>query len=186
MSTAIDITLVKGKTFEFALRYASGRLVSREIEAVPSLVPVRLTVTGHGLPDGWPFTVTCVKRPHELNGEYTATVIDEDTIEINDLVGQCWRQSWSGGGVVQYPAPADITGWSARAMFRRHLRDPGADGLFVVDPAESTFTLQLEAEVSELLPTTAGVWDAEAIDPEGRVFPLVGVSAFCIEEEVTR
>lgn len=192
----VELVIPKGKTFEFALRYASGRMVSKEITALPSLVPVRLTVPDHGIPDGWPFKVDCVVRPYELNGSYVATVVDPDTIEINDLVGQCWRHKWSGGGVIQYPAPADIDGWAARAMFRRHLKDeeplltfttePGADGLFLVDAATSTFTLSLSAAVSEGLPITTGVWDAEAVDPEGNVYPLVSVSPFCIGAEVTR
>lgn len=192
----VELVIPKGKTFEFALRYASGRMVSKEIAALPSLVPVRLTVPDHGMPDGWPFTVSCVVRPYELNGSYVATVVDDDTIEINDLVGQCWRHKWSGGGVIQYPAPADIDGWTARAMFRRTIRDEeplltftteaGADGLFLVDPAESTFTLSLTAERAETLPVVSGVWDAEAVDPSGRVYPLVGVSPFSVSNEVTR
>lgn len=192
----VELVIPKGKTFEFALRYASGGMVSKEIAALPSLVPVRLTVPDHGIPDGWPFKVDCVLRPFELNGDYVATVVDPDTIEINDLVGQCWRHKWSGGGVIQYPAPADIDGWTARAMFRRHIRDTeplltfsteaGADGAFLVDPTESTFTLSLPASVSEQLQPTTGVWDAEAVAPDGRVYPLVSVSPFCITDEVTR
>lgn len=192
----VELVIPKGKTFEFALRYASGRMVSKEIASLSSLVPVRLTVPDHGMPDGWPFSVSCVVRPYELNGDYVATVVDPDTIEINDLVGQCWRHKWSGGGVIQYPAPADIDGWTARAMFRRHLKDEeplltftteaGADGLFLVDPTESTFTLSLTAERAETLPVVSGVWDAEAVYPSGRVYPLVGVSPFIISNEVTR
>jgi len=192
----IDLTIPKGKTFEFALMYAEGRLVSKAITGVPSLVPVRLTVPDHNLPEDWPFTVSCVRRPSELNGEYSATVIDVDTIEINGLVGQCWRHTWSSGGVIQYPAPGDITGWTARAMFRLRITDAepvlsfttaaGADGLFLVDPANSTFTLSLGAETAESLPVMRGVWDAEAIDPDGNVYPLVAVSPFCISNEVTR
>lgn len=192
----VELVIPKGKTFEFALRYSAGMLVSREITGIKSLVPVQLTVLDHGLPDNWPFRVVCVNRPYELNGDYISTVVDNDTIEINNLIGQCWHHKWSGGGVIQYPVPADIDGWTARAMFRRHIRDTeplltftteaGADGLFLVDPAESTFTLSLTAERAETLPVVSGVWDAEAVDPEGRVYPLVGVSPFSVSSEVTR
>ena len=192
----VELVIPKGKTFEFALRYASGKQVSREVEGIPSLVPVRITVPNHGIPDGWPFKVDCVQRPFEVNGSYVATVVDPDTIEINDLIGQCWRHKYSGGGVIQYPLPADIDGGTARAMFRRTIRDeeplltfttePVADGLFLVDPAESTFTLSLTAERAETLPVVSGVWDAEAVDPDGRVYPLVGVSPFRVSNEVTR
>ena len=148
------------------------------------------------MPDDWPFSVACVRKPEELNGNHEATVIDVDTIEINGLVGECWRHTWSAGGVIEYQAPADITGWTARAMFRRRIGDTepvltfttaaGADGLFLVDPLTSTFTLKLDAAAAELLPIMTGVWDAEAVDPSGRVYPLVAVSPFCITNEVTR
>lgn len=192
----VELVIPKGKTFEFALRYAASRYIYHPIQGVLSLVPVRLQVPSHGVLDGWPIEILCVERPYELNGKYVASVSDPDVIEINDLVGECWRHKWNAGGIVRYLAPADIDGWTARAMFRRHLKDEeplltftteaGADGLFLVDAAASTFTLSLSAAVSEALPITTGVWDAEAVDPEGNVYPLVGVSPFCVEAEVTR
>ena len=193
----IDLTIPKGKTFELALLYASDERVYVPITAIPSLAPVRLTAVDHGMPDGWPFEVVCMKRPAELNGAHVAKVVDQDTIEINSLVGDCWRP-WAGGGIVVYQKPEDIGGWSARAMFRRRIGDSdpvlsfhsdpgaGAEGRIIVDAATSSFTLELDADIAEQLPMAAGVWDAEAIDPDGRVYPLVGVSEFRVEGEVTR
>lgn len=195
----IDLCFQKGKTLEYALLYASDKFAYVPITGVPSLAPVRLTVVAHGMPDGWPFDIECVKKPNELNGEgYIATVVDEDTVEINNLVGSCWRYTWSAGGVLKYLIPEDITGWSARAMFRRNIHDTNPvltfhsdagespDGQFIVDPAEHSFTLLLPEAVSKDLVPTCGVWDAEAIDPDGRVYPLVALSPFEISDEVTR
>jgi len=197
----VELIIPKGKTFEQALFYAEGDGAPIEITGVPSLVPVRITIPAHGLPDDWPITIDCVNKPEELNGDYSVRVVDADTVSLLDdegrfVVGQCWRRTWSGGGVVRYPALADLTGWTARAMFRRRIGDtepvltfttePGADGQFLVDPASSTFTMKLTAAAAEMLPLISGVWDAEAIDPSGRVYPLVAVSPFCFANEVTR
>lgn len=193
---SVDLVISKGKTFEFALRYSAGTLVSREIQGIPSMVPVRLTVPSHGMPDDWPFRIICVKRPYELNGDYISTVVDEDTIELNGVVGQCWRGRWTHDGVIQYMPPSDLSGWAARAMLRRNIQDPdpiltfstepGSDGDIHIDPEESTFTLMLGDEASGNLPVINGVWDAEAIDPLGQVYELVGISKFYITDEVTR
>ncbi len=193
----IELCILQGKTLEFALQYAEDHFTYCDIVAVPSLVPVQLSVPSHGIPDGWPVTIQCVRRPDELNGDYLATVIDDDTIEINDLVGSCWRHQWSAGGHVRYPTPQDITGWSARATLRRRVGDDSAvltfhsdpaqnpDGLIIVDPAEHSFTLKLDEAAAKQLQPMVGVWDAEVIDPAGNVFALVGVSPFEIAAEVT-
>lgn len=198
MAPELDITLTQGKVFEFVLMYASDERVYMPIQAVPSVAPVRLTVPGHGMPDGWPFDISCVPRPDELNGrDYIARVIDADTIEINELLGACWR-TWSSGGIVSYQKPEDVTGWQARSIWRRSINsddrilsfhsDPNedADGLIIIDPAESSFTLQLSSDTAELLPVVTGVFDVEAIDPQGRVYPLTSVSRFEVLPEVTR
>ena len=65
----VDITIVKGKTFEFAYRYAEDELVYLSIVAMTSLAPVRLTITAHNIPDGWPIRIDCVKAPEELNSD---------------------------------------------------------------------------------------------------------------------
>ncbi len=198
MAAELDITLTQGKTFELALMYATDERVYRPLAGVPSVAPVRLHVPDHGMPDGWPFDIACVPRPDELNGQnYIARVIDQDTVEINDLLGACWRP-WSSGGILSYQKPEDISGWQARSIWRRSMNaadriltfhsDPaeGPDGLILVDPATSTFTLQLNADVAERVPVVTGVFDVEAIDPQGRVYPLTAVSQFAVEAEVTR
>lgn len=194
----INLCIQQGKTLEFALQYAESRYNYRDIAAVVSLAPLRLTLPSHSIPDGWPISIQCVKRPAEMNGDYIATVVDENTIEINDLVGSCWRHRWAAGGHVRFPVPQDITGWSARAAFRRRIGDPVAvltlhsdpgqnpDGLIIVDPAEHSFTLQLTDAVTASLRPMSGVWDAEVIDPDGNVYALIGVSPFEITAEVTR
>ena len=61
----INLCIQQGKTLEFALRYAESRYSYCDIAAVLSLAPLRLALPSHGIPDGWPITIQCVKRPAE-------------------------------------------------------------------------------------------------------------------------
>lgn len=100
MAEQIDLTITRGKTFEFGYLYADDEVRQVLITGMPSQVPLRLTVPGHGLPDGWPFWVSCVKSPVELNTSvesgdaaevmgadpYFVKVVDLDTIEVPGVI----------------------------------------------------------------------------------------------------
>ena len=86
----------------------------------------RLTVVGHGCPNGWPTAVTLVKGMTPINAKNAepkgadyrvTTVIDTDTLEYNavspvDDNGREWP-AYTSGGFVQWFAPIDLTGKSA-------------------------------------------------------------------------
>lgn len=199
MAEQIDIVITRGKTFEFGFLYADDELVYKPITAMPSAAPVRLTVAGHGIPDGWPVQVSCVKAPADLNsndGEhYFIKVIDVDTIELNNVNAHCWK-AYSGSGLVVFPKPVDLTGWSCRAQVRGKVggnvlfswhSDPAEnpDGEAVVDVALSTFFLKMDAATAQALNWKKGVYDFEAIAPGGEVYPLTAISYVTVEDEVT-
>lgn len=194
----VDLTIARGKTFEYSFLYADDTLVYRPITAMPSKAPVRLTVPAHGVPDGWPVDVRGA-TPSELNTvdgaePRFARVVDADTLEFNALDGSGFR-AFSAGGNVIYRKPADLTGWSARAAVRdkpggvlllRWDSNPlsGAEGLIVLDAARAAFVLQLGAVVTAALPWSTGVWELEAVDPQGRVYGVVGISRVNVTNEV--
>lgn len=209
MAEQIDITITRGKTFEFGFLYADDGPRQALITGMPSKVPLRLTVVGHGLPDGWPFWVSCVKAPAELNtgvdsddanevmsaDPYFVKVVDLDTIEVLGVVASCWK-AFSGPGVLLTRPPVDLTGWSCRAQVRDKVggtvlfswhSDPAEnpDGEAVVDVALSTFFLKMDAATAQLLPWRKGVYDFEAIAPGGEVYPLTAISSITVEDEVT-
>lgn len=209
----INLTIVKGKTFEFAFLYGEDVFAYRSISAMPSAAPVRFTVAAHGIPDGWPVHVCDVKTPAEVNTlaaddlrraaegqeplpdpRLFARVIDADTIEFNSLVALGWK-AYSSGGVLVFNQPADLTGWSARATVRDRVggtvlldfsSNPaaGAAGQVVVDVARSQFVLSLDAAEAAQIAWTCGVWEMEATDPGGKVYSLVGMSQIRVIGEV--
>lgn len=195
----INLTITRGKTFQFGFLYADSELVYKPITAMPSTAPVRLTVEDHGIPDGWPVQVTCVRTPTELNtdeGAYRlARVIDVDTIEFNDLNANCLR-AYTQSGLVVFNKPTDLTGWSARAQIRDReggtllfswhsdpLQSPDAE--IDVDVARSMFILNMSPTQSEALDWRKAVYDLEAISPAGDVFALTAISQVTVLGEVT-
>ncbi len=209
MAEQIDITITRGKTFEFGFLYADDEPRQVLITGMPSKVPLRLTVVGHGLPDGWPFWVSCVKTPAELNtgvdsddanevmsaDPYFVKVVDVDTIEVPGVVASCWK-AFSGPGVLLTRPPVDLTGWACRAQVRDKVggnvlfswhSDPAEnpDGEAVVDEVLGAFFLKMDAGTAKDLDWKRGIYDAEAIAPGGEVYPLTAISSVTVEDEVT-
>lgn len=200
----VDLTIVRGKTFEFAFRYADDELVYKPITAMLSTAPVRLTVVDHGLPDGWPIQIQSVKAPQELNSSYDtgccryyfAKVIDDDTIELNNINASDWK-TYLPSGYVVFPQPVDITGYSARMEVRTsvggsllltldsdHLSLP--DGAIEVDTLACAFVLHLEAATTAGLDFRTGVYDVELTSPSGDVSALTAISSVEVLDEVTQ
>jgi hypothetical protein len=194
---SVPLTITKGKTFAFGFLYADEAKTYKPITAMPQLSPVRLTVTAHGIPDGWPVQISCVKTPTELNtpdGDYVlAKRIDADTIELPNVNAYCWK-AYSTGGLVVFNTPVDLTGWTCRAQVRDKIggtllfswhSDPleNPDGLIDIDGSGMTFNI--DAATTAALPWSKGTYDAELIDPDGIVFSMVGPSQVTVASEVT-
>jgi hypothetical protein len=199
MAEQIDIVITRGKTFEVGFLYADDELVYKPITAMPSAAPVRLTIEDHGIPDGWPIQIQCVKAPAELNSaddeSYFVKVVDADTIELNSVNAHCWK-AFSGSGLAVFNKPMDLTGWACRAQVRDKPgsavlfswnSDPAEspDGEAIVDVALSAFFLKVDADTAADLEWKRGVYDVEAIAPGGEVYPVTAISAVTVDDEVT-
>ncbi len=209
MAEQIDLTITRGKTFEFGFLYADDEPRQVLITGMPSKVPLRLTVPGHGLPDGWPFWVSCVKSPAELNTSvesgdaaevmgadpYFVKVVDLDTIEVPGVIAACWK-GFSGPGVLLTRPPVDLTGWHCRAQARDKVggrvlhswhSDPAQtpDSPAIVDAALAQFVLTMTADAAQALTWKKAVYDLEAIAPGGQVYPVTAISAITVSDEVT-
>lgn len=199
MAPEIPITIQRGKTFEFGFLYAEDELLYLPITGMPSKAPVRLTVQEHGIPDRWPVQITCVKAPAELNTptdeSVIATVVDENTIEINALNAHCWK-AFIGTGLLVLNKPMDLTGWHCRAQVRDRVGgevlftwhsdpDEDPDGEIEVDVDQSAFVLKMDAATAAALTWKRGKYDVEAIAPGGQVYALTAISDIDVADEVT-
>jgi hypothetical protein len=196
----VDINIVKGKTFEFMYRYADEELVYLPISGMPNTAPVRLTITNHGIPDGWPIRIEGVRQPAELNSAdddyYIATYLDANTVELNAVRADLWR-TYVPGGVAIINRPFDLTGCSARMQIRDRIggtvllsldsdTTTEPDGEIEVDETLAALIVRLTPTVTAAIAWLKGVYDLELVTPGGSVYPITAISKVTVGAEVTR
>lgn len=193
------LSIARGKTLEQVMLYSYPYLTYRPISALLSSAPVRFTVANHGIPENWPIRVQGVTSPVQLNTEedkvVQAFIVDENTIELNALDASTWGTFEASGHVV-FKTPAALAGWVFRMQVRTSIggdvllslsSDPadGADGDILVDTAQSSFTLILPAAITAAIEWKGGVYDIEAIRPDGSVVSVIAPSPITVEPEIT-
>ena len=127
MAAQQDLIITRGKTFTLVIRWGTEPIVYKAITAIQQSAPVRITAVGHGLVDGWSVAVTNAKGMAEINAEannvrnsdfHPATVIDADTIEINDINASGFKP-YASGGIIQFNTPVDLAGYKARDTIKK-------------------------------------------------------------------
>jgi hypothetical protein len=179
------------------LRWASEPYVYKPITSVANTAPVRLTVPSHGLPDGWRFAVSAVqgatglnakKSPPDAKEYYEATVVDANTVDINNVNGMLLG-AYKSGGVIQYLTPVDMTGMSARMQIKDKV---GGTELLVltsdagditINPSTYTITIRIPPTVTDDITWTTGVYDLEMYN--GTDVFLLCFGTVTVELEVT-
>jgi hypothetical protein len=187
MASHVDLRIPQGKTVARVLRVAASPYIYKAITAITQAAPARLTVTGHGLPDGWPVAVVSVKGMRQINAlcsppgeeEYRrATVVDVNTIELNDVNSSDFT-AYSGGGYVQTYTPVDLAGGIARLTVRDRVggtalvsMDSATLGGIVLDNTAKTVTYTFAATATAAYTWTTGVFELEFEDANGVVITL--------------
>lgn len=209
MATERDIHLVRGKTFSLVIRWEQETpIVAKAITGISYANGFpRLTVVGHGLPDGWPSSVVMVDCPKQINsikdipGENNyrdTTVISDDVIEYNGLVpvtnGHAWAP-YTKGGFVLYHTPKDLADQTIRVKFKDKIGgtvllstevsdDPLDLVTAVADNATKSITIEVSAATTEALDWNRGVWEVEGASLAGRVEPIITPSQVTVGDEV--
>jgi hypothetical protein len=187
-----NLTILQGKTFSKVFRWESGPLIHKPISAISIAEGApRLTVTAHGLRDGWRVAVTRVKGMTGINAKSAppkqsdyrqVTVVSNDIIEFNrttpvDEQGREWP-AYSGGGFIQYNTPVDLEGYSARLVITDTQRNllmelTSADGDIILDNDEHTITVTMTAEASAAISWSKALYELELTSPTGVVPPFL-------------
>ena len=199
-----DFEILIGSTWGYVIRWGTTPIVRKPITNIDlSLGAPRLSVSSHGLFEGWGVAVYGVKSPRQINavnnppegGDYhSATVIDTGTIELNDVTpvdenGQEWP-AYTSGGFIQYDTPVDLTGYTARMSIKDKIG--GAvlhsltteNGGIVIDPAAKTILLSIPAATTEDFTWSRGVYDLEMVSPAGKVTRIIS-GRIALSREVT-
>ena len=203
------MNLVRGKTFQFVVRWEDGNtVIAKPITGISytSGFP-RLTVASHGLTSGWKCYVAGVVAPKQINAASVpprasdlreATVIDSGTVEFNgvapvDESGRAWA-AWTSGGFLYYNAARSLSGATVRAKVKDKVggtvllsTEAGDSPLnlitVTVDDATKIILIEVDEATTEALTWSKGVWEVEA-EVGGNVFSLIPPSPVTVGVEV--
>lgn len=179
----IKLSIRKGSTFRWTLRPETAAQKYIPITAITMTeTGVRLAAAAHGMVEGWRCRVTRCKGLTRLNtvdedhprasDYFQAAVIDADTVEIN-AQNTTGDKAYTGGGVLQYGVPMDLTGCVVRAQVRP---TEGSDtltldlGLYAtVDVALCRIDFVVPDAITSAVVGTNGVLSLELEDALGSV-----------------
>jgi hypothetical protein len=124
MNCACDgpICITRGASFTQTFRYGAQPLVYKAIAAVTKATPLTLTITSHGVIDGWSVAFTdmggldCLNAkewPPCANDFHSATVVDVNTLMFNDI-DAARLGTYTDGGQIAYYTPVDLTSATAQ------------------------------------------------------------------------
>lgn len=190
----VDLQIVQGDDFAWAFRwYNEDRKVYRNVTAVPQLAPIRLTIAGHGIPDGWRVTPANFGGMKELNdvGEQVCRLVDANTVELNAVNGAGFK-AYTSGGTLEFFEPFDLAGYTARMQVRAKIADTTtlldltSPAGIVLDNTVKTITPMLTASATAALTWTSGVYDLELVSGVGIVTKIAYGNVKVALKEVTR
>jgi hypothetical protein len=188
-----ELLIQRGSTFEYEVLWAHATDFTYKAITAISLAfgPPRLTVTGHGVPPGWPVAITRVAGMRQINAAnsppsgkdyHTVKVIDANTLELND-VDATGFSAYTSGGFIQFKTPIDFAGYTFRQDIKDKIGGTVLASSELADAPKNIITITPTPTESKLLisiaePDTAaiawskGVTDLEAVSPLGKVVKL--------------
>lgn len=208
MSIIKPLNLVRGKTLQLVIRWETVPVLSQAITGISTTTGFpRLTVSNHGIPNGWRGYVVGVNVPKQINVSNNPprpsdfrelTVVDANTIELNGVLpvdnGRPWP-TYTSGGFLQYHTPQSLAGVTVRVKIKDKvggtvlLSTEAVDSPLNLitatpDDATKTITLDIPASVTEAITWSKGVWEVEAQTASGKVEGLIAVSPVTVTNEV--
>lgn len=193
-----NIEIRKGETYTRTVRWESPPFIYKPITGIQQSAPIRITCPTHGLLQGWRIAVESVKGMTQANTKNIddidswprATVVDADTIEINE-VNSLDFGAYVSGGVIRYNTPVDLTGYTARMTIRDKVEGVEILSLttennrIVIDNPTKTITLVLPASTTASITAKKGVYDIELVSSMGQVYRLAEGAVSFIKEVTT-
>lgn len=193
-----DFVIEQGKTFSRVLRWSAPPYVYRPITGIAQSAPARITCPDHGAPDGWRVAVVSVRGMKQINAANTppkatdyhkATVVDANTVELNE-VNAADFSAYASGGYLMYLTPVDLGGFTARMTIKSKIGGTVLEtlttenGKIVLDNVKKTIILKLDAAATAAYAWTKGVYELELVSAGGDVTALL-TGAVSVAKEVT-
>lgn len=182
-----EIHVLRGATFKREYRWGRAPYIYKAISGIAKSAPARLTVTGHGLPNNWRGAIVGAAGMTEINSltnppvetdYHKLTVVDANTIDINDINSIPYGTYVGGSGVLVALTPVPLTGMKARfVMVPDAPNDPNGFTIteqtgITIDTSGFVINLMIDAKHTGNGPELTGKFKLEMIDTSGVVTRL--------------
>lgn len=191
--TKLNFKIYQGSTFRETFRWESSEKVYAPITMISKTAPMVVTATSHGAPVGWRVKISGALGMKEANtSDYIiSSAVTQDTVTFNQINSLNYT-TYTGGGVMEYNKPVDLTGFTARMQIRQKLEDSNfvkelttGNGGVIINNTNKTIQLFMSATDTATLSFQSGVYSLELVSSGGEVTQLIAGSVSLVRE-VTR
>lgn len=190
--TRLNLKIYQGSTFRQILRWESATKVYVPVTNITSAAPMVITAAAHGAPQGWRAKLTNVGGMKEANNldYFIASNVSSNTITVNSI-NSVGFSAYTSGGILEYNAPVDLTGVTARMQIR--LKTDSTEVLhtlttenagIILDNTLKTITLEIDETVTAAFSFKSAVYDLEILKNSDVIPFLTGT--ILLTKEVTR
>jgi hypothetical protein len=191
--TKLNLKIYQGSTFRETLRWESALKVYAPISNISKTAPMVVTAANHGVPVGWRTKISGALGMKEANtgdNYLVASEVAANTATFNSVNALNYT-TYTGGGVLEYNQPVDLTGYTARMQIRSKLEDltvltelTTENNRILIDNTLKTITLTIPASVTAALNFQSAVYSLELVNGS-EVTPFIGGTVSLVKE-VTR
>lgn len=190
--TKVNFKVYQGSTFTEVLRYESSTKVYTPITAIFKAAPMVVTANSHGMVAGWRCKISNVVGMTEVN---SLDYIVASSVTTNDLtfnsINSAGFKDYVSGGILEYNAPVDLTGMTARMQIREKVTSTEMldeltteNGMIVINNSAKTIVVQIPATDTQLYTFKSAVYSLELITGT-TVIPFI-YGNITLDKEVTR
>jgi hypothetical protein len=189
----IRIAVRKGASAAIPLRLETGTLSFAAISAMDKSAPLRVTATGHNIPDGWYVAIVDSNGMTELNASdsnairdsefHRITWVDADTLEF-DGISSANFTTYTSGGYLAFYAPMSLASYTSARMDVKTrvggdviLALNTTDGTLEIEETTSTLWIRLEDDALDAVAARDYVFDIEMVS-------ATAVDALCSAKSV--
>lgn len=191
--TKLNFKIYQGSTFRETFRWESSEKVYAPITMISKTAPMVVTATSHGAPVGWRVKISGALGMKEANtSDYIiSSAVTGDTVTFNQINALNYT-TYTGGGVLEYNKPVDLTGFTGRMQIRQKLEDTNfikeltsQNGGVIINNTTKTIQLYMSATETAALSFQTGVYSLELVSSGGEVTQLIAGNISLVRE-VTR
>lgn len=194
-----SIIIRKGKTFSQSFRWETLPFIYKAITGISRSGPVVITSPTHGLPDGWRTSILSAKGMLQINAQndppqdsdyHPATIVDVNSISLNDIDSSNFK-TYTSGGYLRYYTPVDMAGFVARGQIKNKIGGTEllllntANSRIAIDNANKRITVTISAVDTAAFAFQTGIIDLEMVSAGGIVTGILNPTPVIVKDEVT-